>query len=287
MPSQWTDSCVAVACDADGLTWVSAKHNGVRVFSHDFSAEITTPFTQRLWKGATAIGFRGRRELYFVDQRDRCVSLFSANGKFQLKMAKTEYSQYHLALPWALAFNSESDVCVLDKANCCVKIYHRTGSFLYDFGRKGGARGMFLNPSGMAIIGSRFFIADTDNRRVQVLDRTGRFLNQLSLPLSYPFTCGDREKTAAHPFKPIAVAFDCAGNALVLDQDNATVCAFKADCTFISAFSVAGASIHSIPTCMCMDACNRIIVGYGVRPGASSQRGVDQFVRVFGFARSD
>ena len=50
--------------------------------------------------------------------------------------------------------------------------------FLYKFGEEGDGDGQFKKPSGLAIIDDLIFVADKDNRRIQILNLKGRFVSK-------------------------------------------------------------------------------------------------------------
>jgi hypothetical protein len=63
-----------------------------------------------------------------------------------------------------------------------IKVYAKSGEFERVVGRKGQGPGEFHLPSGLDILGGKFYVADSANRRVQVLDLEGRYLSGFRVP---------------------------------------------------------------------------------------------------------
>ena len=88
-----------------------------------------------------------------------------------------------LGLAAALAFDAER-VYAADAEDCAVKVFRKSGRFEAALGRSGHGPGEFSFPSGVAVLGGRLFVADKLNRRIQVLDLSGRFLRSFALPFA-------------------------------------------------------------------------------------------------------
>ena len=88
-----------------------------------------------------------------------------------------------LGLAAALAYDAER-VYAVDAEDCAVKVFTKSGRFEAVIGRSGHGSGEFSFPSGVAVLGGRLFVADKLNRRIQVLDLSGRFLRSFALPFA-------------------------------------------------------------------------------------------------------
>jgi DNA-binding beta-propeller fold protein YncE len=63
--------------------------------------------------------------------------------------------------------------------NARVIVFDRTGKYLREFGKKGTGPGEFDQPHGLAFDAKgRLFVADRSNNRIQILDKTGTFLEE-------------------------------------------------------------------------------------------------------------
>ena len=81
-----------------------------------------------------------------------------------------------LSRPVALAYD-ESRVYVLDMDDHDIKVFSRSGVFEHTIGRKGQGPGEFHLPSGLDRLGGRLYVADSANRRVQVVDTKGGYIS--------------------------------------------------------------------------------------------------------------
>jgi len=88
-----------------------------------------------------------------------------------------------LSRPVAIACD-ESRVYVLDMDDGDIKVFSRWGIFESLIGRKGQGPGEFNFPSGLDIFRGRLYVADSANRRVQVLDTKGSYLSGFRVPFS-------------------------------------------------------------------------------------------------------
>jgi hypothetical protein len=78
--------------------------------------------------------------------------------------------------PVALAYD-ESRVFVLDMDEHNIKVFSRSGVFERTIGRKGQGPGEFHLPSALDILNGRLYVADSANRRVQVVDTKGGYVS--------------------------------------------------------------------------------------------------------------
>jgi len=78
----------------------------------------------------------------------------------------------------------ETSVFVLDMDGHDIKVFSRSGHFQRTIGRKGQGPGEFHLPSGLDILGGKLYVADSLNRRVQVLDTKGGYLSGFNTTFS-------------------------------------------------------------------------------------------------------
>lgn len=87
----------------------------------------------------------------------------------------------YFSRPVAIVYD-ENNVFVVDSADAEIKVFSKSGAFLYSLGRKGQGPGEFQMPSDMDILGDKVFVADGANQRVQVLDKKGNYLAGFKVP---------------------------------------------------------------------------------------------------------
>jgi 6-bladed beta-propeller len=80
-----------------------------------------------------------------------------------------------LSRPVAVVCDDES-VFILDSGDADIKIFSRDGEFRRTIGRKGQGPAEFRLPNDIDIYGGRLYIADSANRRIQILDDRGHLL---------------------------------------------------------------------------------------------------------------
>jgi hypothetical protein len=76
----------------------------------------------------------------------------------------------------------EKNIFVLDSEDEAIRVFSKSGSLVYSFGRKGQGPGEFQMPADIDILGGKVYVADGGNRRIQVLDRRGRYLAGFKVP---------------------------------------------------------------------------------------------------------
>ncbi|MYN68230.1 MAG: hypothetical protein F4X11_24975 [Acidobacteria bacterium] len=83
-------------------------------------------------------------------------------------------------LPTDIAFAPNGDIYVSDGyGNARIVRFSKEGRYLGDWGSRGAGPGQFGLPHGVAVAGDgRVYTVDRDNRRVQVFDAEGKFLDQ-------------------------------------------------------------------------------------------------------------
>jgi len=85
-------------------------------------------------------------------------------------------------------------------------------------------------PMGVAVVGQKIYVTDTNNQRVQVFDYNGN-------PLSTFGTLGDKEGQFQFPY---GIASDAQGQIYVADMYNSNISIFNGDGKFIKYFGAKG-----------------------------------------------
>jgi len=123
---------------------------------------------------AIGLGWQGQAGLWAQDAAPRYVVR-------EVKPDSQAESEVSLSRPVALVCN-ESRLFVLDMDDADIKVYSRSGEFERVIGRKGQGPGEFHLPSGLDILGGKMYVADSANRRVQVIDMEGKYLSGFRVP---------------------------------------------------------------------------------------------------------
>ncbi len=119
---------------------------------------------------------------------------------------KTDAAAPFLSRPVAVVCD-EGSVYVLDSADADIKIYSRDGAYRRTIGRKGQGPGEFRLPNDLDVFGGRLYVADSANRRLQILDADGEYVGGFPLgmtPWRILVLSDDRILVAGLTFRPCA-----------------------------------------------------------------------------------
>ncbi len=84
--------------------------------------------------------------------------------------------QAYFFRPTAFVFK-ERELFVLESSDAKVKVFSEFGVFKHSFGRKGTGPAEFDTPTGLDILGDNLYITDAGNRRIQILNKKGKYLS--------------------------------------------------------------------------------------------------------------
>jgi sugar lactone lactonase YvrE len=87
--------------------------------------------------------------------------------------------------PVDLSIDKDGQIYVLDSKDHNIKVFKNNGTFFQTIGREGSGPGEFNRPWIMDIIGNEIYVADCDNRQVQVLTKSGQYQRSFKLPLEF------------------------------------------------------------------------------------------------------
>ncbi len=105
----------------------------------------------------------GADGIYVLDRLELPVQVLSWQGEYRYSFGESE-----LVFPNAIAVDRDQRVFVTDRADNTVRAY-QNGQLQMTFGGGGAAPGRFRLPSGLWVNGNLLYVADSMNRRVQVL----------------------------------------------------------------------------------------------------------------------
>lgn len=159
--------------------------------------------------------------------------------------------------PVALAWSETArSLFVLDSAAHGVVVTDREGRVSRRFGGRGGERGQFNSPTGLALLSREGFehlvVADAMNFRVQIVDLDGSSMLRF----------GKKGDAAGDFSLPRDVAADSAGHIYVLDNQFENIQVFDSAGTLLTALGREGSGPgeFSLPSGITIDARNRIWV---------------------------
>lgn len=186
----WGASTTSVAADGKGQVIVMVRAVPYfRVFTTD-GKPVRTWGDAGLFSLAHSVHVAPDGSIWASDPQAHVVHKFSADGKVVLTLGKKgvtgdDASREAFNQPNSIGFAPNGDVYVSDGyGNSRVVQFTADGTFVRIIGgKKGQAPGELQVPHGVAIDRQgRILVADSDNKRVSVFDRDGRFVKIIAAP---------------------------------------------------------------------------------------------------------
>lgn len=153
---------------------------------------------------AHQIRFDQDDNLWVVDKAANTVIQFDPQGYVMMNLGRREEGYHgdvvlptqaearasggYLGGPTDVAWDSDANIYVSDGyVNSRMTKFDADGNFLMDWGSYGTDIGQFNLPHAMQIDrNDNIYVADRNNRRIQVFDTDGKFLRQIVLDVAYP-----------------------------------------------------------------------------------------------------
>ena len=159
-------------------------------------------------------------QVYVANQYNHCVSVFRECGTFIRTIG-----QGKLQYPWDVLVHSNGLVYVTDKGKHNIAVFSQEGELVRTFGSKGGGKGEFNFPTGLATSpdGHHLYVSDCDNHRVQVFTLEDQYVRE--------FGTGQLKG-------PRGLTVTSDGSILVADSDNNHVAVFGKKGELIHSFAV-------------------------------------------------
>jgi sugar lactone lactonase YvrE len=186
----WGASTSSIAADGKGNVVVMVRAVPYfRVFTTD-GKPVKTWGDAGLFNLAHSVHFAPDGSLWATDPQAHVVHKFSADGKPLLTLGKKgvagdNTSRDTFNEPNALGFAPNGDVYVSDGyVNSRIVHFTADGAFVRIIGgKKGSGPGELQIPHGVAVDAQgRIVVADSDNKRVSVFDKDGRFVKAIAAP---------------------------------------------------------------------------------------------------------
>ncbi|GAB4444246.1 MAG: hypothetical protein Kow00120_13880 [Anaerolineae bacterium] len=161
--------------------------------------------------------------IFVADTWNHRIQVFTPEGEFVTKWGQfgTDNDPYAFYGPRNVAVQGE-EVFVVDTGNKRVRVYDLEGNFLRDIGSGGLGPGELNEPVGLDLdADGNLYVADTWNRRVQVLDQAGRQVAEWRINGWYGLA--GEQRSGNLPF----LTLDDAGNVYVPDPDACRIIVFN------------------------------------------------------------
>ncbi|XP_078689306.1 tripartite motif-containing protein 3-like [Branchiostoma floridae x Branchiostoma belcheri] len=86
-----------------------------------------------------------------------------------------------------ITVDGEGNILASDHVNHCVYVYKEGGQFKFKFGSRGSDEGQLKNPLGIcADRAGNIIVADWGNKRVEMFDKTGKFIKHITTDIQAP-----------------------------------------------------------------------------------------------------
>ena len=131
-----------------------------------------------------------RRTIFFCSFVFFLFTLGLKSSEKQLKLlgkfgGMDVHEQQFLNNPVDIAVSKEGEIYILDSRDNDIKVFKKEGTFIKCMGREGSGPGEFKRPWMLGLIEDKIYVADTGNRRIQVLSKNGEYLRSFRVPIDY------------------------------------------------------------------------------------------------------
>ena len=175
--------------------------------------------------GAYGVAVNSAEEVLVTEQEK--IAAFDKKGK---KLRDIEMPTDDVQLS-GIAIDEDDNIYVTDRLPHCLVKLNKAGKVLKTVGTQGKDHGEFNDPRGVAVIGDRVFVCDSDNHRLQV------FMKER---LEFVKTIGSRGKGDEHFDRPVDITQDELGNMYVCEFGNNRVKLLNKQGEFQLSFSKKG-----------------------------------------------
>jgi sugar lactone lactonase YvrE len=177
----------AVALDARGSVYVFQREPS-KVMVFDSDGRFLRSWGDNDFPSAHGLRVLNDGAIWLTDRKLQQVLKYSLDGKLLLSLGKKGVGGDNTSED---AFNGVSDVAMASNGtvfvsdgegpNARVVKFSRDGTLIKFWGTKGSGPGEFNIPHSIAIDSKdRVYVADRTNKRIQVFDQDGKFLNQMT-----------------------------------------------------------------------------------------------------------
>jgi predicted membrane-bound mannosyltransferase/sugar lactone lactonase YvrE len=178
--------------------------------------------------------------IFVADSYNHRIQKFDRNGQFITSIGGPAAANQPGLFnePWSVAVAPDGTLYIADTWNHRVQHFNADGAYMNGWGVEGntggaatGDPGVFFGPRGVATDkDGRVLVSDTGNKRVQIFDGEGTFINQF----------GGSGLLPGQLDEPVGIATDAEGNIAVADTWNGRVQTFNRDGVSIASWEIDG-----------------------------------------------
>jgi DNA-binding beta-propeller fold protein YncE len=175
-----------VATDAaDNLLVIHRGDPQKPVLVFDRGGKFLRAFGAGLFSSTHGLRIDPEGNVWATDNANHTVVKFSPDGKVLMTLGERDVpgeDETHFNRPTDVAFAKNGDFYVSDGyGNSRVVKFDKSGKFLRAWGKKGTGEGEFNLPHAVRLDSEeKVYVADRENKRVQVFDPDGRFVRQFA-----------------------------------------------------------------------------------------------------------
>jgi streptogramin lyase len=239
-PDLYFGEAAGVAVDSHGNVFVFSRGNtsgpafgaaAAQLLEFDPSGHFMREIGHNLygWSFAHSVRIDRHDNIWVADKGSNVVVRFNPQGRVTLVLGRKAEASDEDAHPLAhpnpplppvdgmfrqvtdVAWDSADNIYITDGyINSRIAKYDRDGNWIGSFGGPGTGPGQFNTPHSIVIDrDNRLYIADRNNRRIQVLDTAGRVLRIIHIDVPYPpdahTVLGSRQAAVNQPGAPWAL----------------------------------------------------------------------------------
>lgn len=229
--------------------------SGVHVF--DFAKQkykfLSREEGKEALKAPQCVAVDAEDNIYVTDSEAGKVQVWDSNLKWRRAIGSLKQGEGFFKRPTGIAVDSAAQrIYVTDTERHKIFVMDMQGSVVQTIGKNGAAPGEFNFPTELRLNGSQLLVVDAMNFRVQVLDRTGRFL----------YGVGKIGEISGSMYRPKGVALDSEGDLYVVDGIFDTVQVFNPTGELLYYFGRTGTgpAEFQLPAGMFIDRSDRIYI---------------------------
>jgi uncharacterized protein (TIGR03663 family) len=198
------------------------------------NTSVNTTTLRMLGPATIALAPNGDR--YVIDHKANRVLHLDQNGSITGSFGGAGAGPGKFNDPWGIAIDKDGSIFVADTFNHRIQKFDANGNFMFTWGTPGvstapgsGRTTIFFGPRAIVIdVQGRLFVSDTGNKRIQVFDSDGNYLDQFGSPGS-----GNGQFS-----EPVGIAIDASGNIYVADTWNQRIQVFDSRFKFLRTWTV-------------------------------------------------
>jgi len=185
--AKW-EAVSAVDVDAKGNVYVFQRGEPSKVIVFDSKGKLLRTWGERTFPSAHALRIDRQGNVWITDRGWHQVIKFTPDGKVLMELGRKGVAGDNNSTD---ALNGPSDVVVApngdifvsdgESTNTRIVKYSKDGKFVKFWGSKGSGPGQLDVPHSIVIDSKgRLYVADRSNKRVEIFDQDGKYLDQMT-----------------------------------------------------------------------------------------------------------